>query len=84
MHFSEETLKRAWERAGGRCEGSVLSGGRKELCGKPLSWEKKNTILEFKHPDGWIALPRLVIAGKAPDLPANCEILCLDCHRMYQ
>jgi len=84
MHFSEETLKKAWERAGGKCEGAVVSEGRKEVCGKPLHWEKKNSAVEFKHPDGWIALPRLVIGGKAPDLAANCEILCHDCHRQYQ
>ncbi|MBI4726135.1 hypothetical protein HY768_02735 [candidate division TA06 bacterium] len=84
MYFSEETLKKAWGRAGGKCEGSVLAGGRKEICGKPLFWEKKNTTVEIKYPDGWIALPRLVISGKAPDVPANCEILCQECHRQCQ
>jgi len=84
MHFSEETLKKAWERAGGRCEGSILTAGRRGVCGKPLTWEKKNTAAELRHPDGWLALPRLVISGKVPDLAANCEILCQDCHRQYQ
>lgn len=84
MYFSEETLKKAWERAGGKCEGLIAAGGRRGVCGKPLFWEKKNSIFELKHPDGWIALPRLVIGGKAPDLAANCEILCLDCHQQGQ
>jgi hypothetical protein len=81
MHFSEETLRKAWERAGGKCEGPVPVGGQKMTCGKPLFWEKKNTLAEIRHPDGWVALPRLVIRGKAPDIPANCEILCRDCHQ---
>jgi hypothetical protein len=81
MHFSEETLKKAWERAGGRCEGLIPARGLKAACGKPLFWEKKNTLAEIKHPDGWVALPRLIIRGKVPDFPANCEILCRECHQ---
>ena len=84
MHFSEETLKKAWERAGGKCEGAVAAEGRRMVCGKPLFWEKRNSLVEIKHQDGWIALPRLVIRGKAPDMAGNCEILCSDCHRQYQ
>ena len=73
MAFSEETIKGAWSRSGGRCEcrmrGHVHTFSR---CNKPLVLANRGKTVY----GGWEAHHKAADAG---DDLANCLILCSEC-----
>lgn len=78
MAFSQEVIRQAWERAGGRCECQRVSCGRHlGRCNKQLVWGN--------HADGqrgaWEAHHKTAVSSGGGDVLSNCEILCLECHR---
>jgi len=77
MAFSEETVRKAWTRAEGKCE------CRRERhkhsytrCNKQLVWENRGR----DGPGKWEAHHRTAVASGGDDSLSNCEILCWDCH----
>jgi hypothetical protein len=89
MYFSEKNMREAWLRAQGKCEGTVVSDGRKVLCGKPLEWENLcfgigTNCKGINAGNCWTVKPRLLIKGTPLDVPSNCQILCHECHRSAQ
>lgn len=81
MLFSEETLKQAWQRAGGKCESIVSINGHKTVCQRDLHWEKHGRL---EDPRGWIGQHRIIMDTGILDIPANCEIICPECHQKNQ
>ena len=74
MAFSEETISKAWIRAGGRCEcRRVFHWHSYKRCNKQLV--RKNRGREGRG--AWEAHHRSSTGG---DGLSNCEILCWDCH----
>ena len=68
--FTEETVKQAWDRAKGCCEGYK--------CSKQLVWKNRDKDGER---GAWNAHHKVPVAeGGSNDL-RNCQILCLDCHK---
>lgn len=65
MAFTEETVKTAFDNAGGKCE----------KCKKQLSWENRGREgwgkWEAHHKNG----------NPDDDRLANCQIICWDCHK---
>ena len=74
MAFSDETIQRAWARAGRRCECTRATHGHSYgRCSKQLVLGNRG-----RAGDGaWEAHHRSSSGG---DGLANCEILCWDCH----
>ena len=74
MAFTDETVRRAWNRAGGRCECRRKTHDHSYVrCNKNLVWGNRGR-------DGrgaWEAHHR--VSGGSDGL-SNCEILCWDCH----
>jgi 5-methylcytosine-specific restriction endonuclease McrA len=68
MAFPQTVKDAAYRRAGGRCECTRTSCGHIGRCPRPLSagWEAHHIVSQ--------------LAGGADTL-ANCEALCLACHR---
>jgi len=62
--FSEETIKKAWNRSGGRCE--KCNAELKENCHD----RNKEGCWEAHHKDG----------NSENNKPENCQILCWPCH----
>ena len=77
MAFSEETVRQAWIRAGGRCECRRATHYHPYTrCNKELVWENRGResgrgAWETHHKDG----------NPNNDALSNCEILCWDCHK---
>ncbi len=73
MDFSEDTVKQAWNRAGGRCECKRKTHGHLDRCNKKLIWSKRGRedsgVWEAHH-----------INRYGPDTLSDCEILCWNCH----
>ncbi len=69
--FSERTLKKAWERAGGCCEAPG--------CRRPLHWDHHG---QLHLPQGWLGLQRVALADRVLDIPANCQVVCRDCQQV--
>jgi hypothetical protein len=74
MAWSEETLRRAWELARGRCECMREKHGHGVRCGRALVWGKHSLIGE----EGWEARPWEPAAGDGPE---NVELLCMPCYQ---
>ncbi len=73
MAFSDEVLRKAWERAGGKCECRVRTHHHGfQACDELLRWDKR----EQPDPEGWKARQRS--AGGDESL-VNCEIVCWEC-----
>jgi hypothetical protein len=75
MAFSEEVVKQAWDRAGGKCECSRITHGRDTRCNQVLGWEHRGQGCE----GAWEA-HHITFAGG--DVIDNCEILCRSCRRI--
>jgi 5-methylcytosine-specific restriction endonuclease McrA len=66
MAFSEETVKKAFENAGQKCES----------CGKQLSWGNRGDNGHGK----WEAHHKKAVKDGGSDTLGNCKILCTECH----
>jgi len=76
MSFPESELKKAWERAGGRCECTrTTHSNHRGKCDKQLVWENHG------RGEGRGAWEAHHITAGGPSIASNCEILCWDCHR---
>ncbi len=69
MAFSEQTKAQAWGRAGGRCECTRMGCGHVGRCNAHL--------VAY----GWDAHHVVSLDAGGADTLANCEALCLACHR---
>jgi len=65
MAFSEEIVKKAWDRAQGHCE----------RCKKQLTFENRG---RGEGRGCWEAHHK---SANGSDVLSNCEILCFDCHK---
>ncbi len=78
--FSEDTIRLAWERSGGKCEcARSLHEHTNGKCHRPLSKDKRSKAGE---PGAWEARRKGVIACikvTGMDDWHKCEILCWDC-----
>ncbi|MBU1356613.1 MAG: hypothetical protein KJ620_08605 [Candidatus Edwardsbacteria bacterium] len=81
MLFSEQTLKQAWQRAGGKCESTRIIGGEKVPCCRDLHWEKHGQLHEA---EGWLGHHRVKLVNGIIDVAANCDIICRECHHRIQ
>jgi hypothetical protein len=77
MAFSDETVKQAWERAGGKCECQRTTHGHVGRCNKTLSWDSRGRESDW---GAWEAHHRVSIQSGGSDDLSNCEILCWNCH----
>jgi hypothetical protein len=74
--FSDDVLRKAWERAGGKCECRARTHAHGfRTCDELLSWDKQGQ----PGPGGW--WPHAT-AGDTGDNTAlsHCEIICWDCY----
>ena len=74
MVFSDEVIKKAWERAGGRCECTRTTHGHVGRHNKVLE-------LENQGREGYGAWEAHHISSIGGNGFPNCEILCWDCHK---
>ena len=78
MSFSEETIKAAWKRAGGKCECRRKRHNHPWIrCGKVLVLGNQGR----KGRGAWEAHHVHTQASGGYDSLSNCEILCWECHR---
>ena len=79
MAFSEEVVKQAWIRAGGKCE--CIKGPHKHLkiaCGRALDFEKKGKSGET----GCWDIVQIKPADLGGDYSANnSHVICCDCRK---
>jgi len=76
MAFSDETVKQAWQRAGGKCECRRTTHDHSYVrCNKELVWENRG------RETGRGAWEAHHISASGGDTLSNCEILCWDCHK---
>lgn len=79
MPFSEQVVKNAFGRAGGKCE--CIRGLHKhpgDRCRKPLVWEDRG---KRNAPGGWDTHHETMTAAGIDRL-GNCQILCWDCIKL--
>ncbi len=75
MAFSNEVVKQAWQRAGGKCECRRNDHNHDYVrCSKQLVWENRGR-------EGRGAWEAHHINSNGGDVLSNCEILCWDCHK---
>jgi len=75
MPFSDDTVKKAWQQANGKCEcrrTTHMHGN--VLCNKELVWENRGR-------EGRGAWEAHHISSDGGDNLSNCEILCWECHK---
>jgi len=77
MAFSDETVKKAWDRAGGKCECERTRHNHPTPHNKTLRWESRGS----SGPLGWQAHHGISVDSGGTDTLSNCEILCWDCHK---
>lgn len=75
--FSEETIKKAWDLADGRCQCTRSSHGHLGKCDKLLVWENRRR----EGAGAWEANHINRVESEGGDELSNCEILCWLCHR---
>ena len=75
MAFSDELVRAAWDRSGGRCECHREGHGHGERCGASLLWSLRGAT---STAGGWSAVRR---TSWGTDVLANCEIRCAACQR---
>ena len=78
MAFPESIVKKAWDRAGGKCECLRKTCGHPGRCNKQLVWD--NCGKEGRR-GAWEAHHRTAVASGGDDTLSNCEILCIECHK---
>ena len=80
MAFSEDTIKKAWQRADGKCECRRSSHNHPYTrCNKELVWENRG---RESGRGSWEAHHKTSIQSGGDDSLSNCEILCWDCHSL--
>lgn len=77
MAFPESIVKKAWERAGGKCECRRKICGHPRRCNKQLVWDNRKE----GQRGAWEAHHITAVASGGDDTLSNCEILCLECHK---
>lgn len=77
MAFSEETVRQAWNRAGGKCECRRTNCGHGGRCNKELLLGSRGTESNY----GWEAHHE---DSNGDNSLTNCEILCQKCHKNTQ
>jgi 5-methylcytosine-specific restriction endonuclease McrA len=77
MAFSEEVVKKAWDRAAGRCECKRTTHGHVGRCNTPLSWKNRGRDTDW---GSWETHHRVSVQSGGTDDLSNCEILCWNCH----
>jgi hypothetical protein len=76
--FKDDIVKQAFERAGGRCECRREVCKHADRCEATFKWDERGTAED----DGaWQANHRQSQASGGSDGAANCEILCVPCHK---
>jgi len=79
MAFSQTVVDAAWKRAGGKCECNRSTHGHSGRCEKLLSYENRG---KEGTRGAWEAHHIVSVAAGGSDTLSNCEILCLDCHKL--
>ncbi len=75
MSFSEDTVQKAWSRAGGNCECRRKSHNHLYVrCNKQLVWQNRGR-------EGRGAWEAHHLNANGGDGLANCQILCWECHK---
>jgi hypothetical protein len=74
MAFLDSIVKRAWQRAGGRCECRRTTHDHYGRCGKALVWVNRDREGRGK----WEAHS---VSGLHRGSASDCQILCWGCHR---
>ena len=78
MAFSDEVIKQAWERSGGRCECTRMGHDHSFIrCPTQLTFAGRDK----KGAGAWVAHH---IIRMGTDGLGNCEILCWPCHSRTQ
>lgn len=77
MAFSEETVKQAFQGAGGRCECKRTVCGHTGRCAKTFTFSQRAP----SDQSGWQANHVTSVAAGGSDGLSNCEILCVPCHK---
>ncbi len=77
MPFAEDTVRQAWNRAGGRCECTRTTHGHGSRCNKQLVWNNRG---RNGGVGAWEAHHKVRVESGGSDALSNCEILCWDCH----
>ncbi len=74
MAFSDDTIRRAWNKAGGRCQCRRKTHNHRYIrCNKQLVFNNRGRTGR----GAWEAHHKSASGG---DGLSNCEILCWDCH----
>ena len=82
MAFSNATVLAAWQRAGGRCEcGRSNCGHGPWRCRTPMEYAADYFDYNDYAPDGWEAHHKVPVYQGGSDTLANCQILCIPCHK---
>lgn len=77
MAFSDEVIRPAWTRSGGKCECARSTHWHFGSCYRVLDRESRGKETEY----GWEAHH---INSNGDDTLSNCEILCQNCHKQTQ
>ncbi len=75
--FNEPEVLGAFERSGGQCECTRSACGHTGRCSRTFTWKDRAT----SDDDGWQANHRQSEISGGADSTANCEILCIPCHK---
>jgi hypothetical protein len=79
MAFSEEVVRQAWKRAGGKCECKrSLHSHSNGRCSKELVFENRG---REGGRGAWEAHHKVSVSAGGGDTLSNCEILCWECHK---
>lgn len=76
--FRDDILRKAFNRAGGRCECEARACGHEGRCRKTFSWDDRATT---DNDDGWQGHHMTAESAGGSDGVSNCKILCVACHK---
>lgn len=80
MPFSNSVVQEKFQRVGGRCEcvrTNCSHPGNPDRCTRKFSFSDRDTA----DGRGWQANHKISQASGGSDGIANCEILCIPCHK---
>jgi hypothetical protein len=78
MAFSDDVIKQAWNRSGGRCECQRTAHDHSVFrCPRKLTWANRG-----REGEGAWEAHHVSVAGG--DGLSNCQILCWTCHKKTQ
>jgi hypothetical protein len=79
--FSDEVLRQAWKRSGGKCECQVRTHSHGfNQCSELLGWDKRGQ----REAEGWEAGYRTSVDAGGDESLANCEIRCWECELLLR